>query len=126
MRVHLLRPHDDSLKRRFEQNQEDCSYTVLALLPTAADSVIDDLPVEKLTQELQQKKADRLAKTAAQKVEASNQITAHREDDNQSLQSFASESHVLVNGATMEEEKPKKTRAQLWNEIKISCEHPAS
>jgi peroxin-3 len=54
-----------SLRRRFEQNQTDCTYTVLALLPTAAEDILEALPVEELTKELQKKRAERLARLNA-------------------------------------------------------------
>ena len=51
-----------SLRRRFEQNQEDCTFTVLALLPTATENILDSLQVESITHELQQHRAARLAR----------------------------------------------------------------
>ncbi|KAK5008413.1 hypothetical protein LTR28_004008 [Elasticomyces elasticus] len=53
----------ENLRRRFEQNQEDCTYTVLALLPTIRDEIIGALPVEQISNELQQQRADRLARS---------------------------------------------------------------
>ena len=41
------------LKRRFQTAQEDVSYTVLALLPTLAEQIMQGMDVESLTQELQ-------------------------------------------------------------------------
>ncbi|KAF9007946.1 Peroxin-3 [Cyathus striatus] len=43
----------DALKRRFRQTQEDVSYTVLAVLPTLAEQLLEQMDVEALTQELQ-------------------------------------------------------------------------
>jgi hypothetical protein len=42
-----------SLKRRFAQNQEDCSFTILALLPTLGDQLFSHMDVEGLTAKLQ-------------------------------------------------------------------------
>ncbi|PUU80535.1 Peroxin-3 [Tuber borchii] len=120
----------ENLRRRFEQNQEDCTFTVQALLPTATQLILEELPVEKLTQELQQKKAARIAKSGAPAgaaipadaaSEASTAITTPggKDDDAQSVQSFASESYVMAQREG--EEKPaKKSRVKLWDEIKIS------
>ncbi|RPB16003.1 Peroxin-3 [Morchella conica CCBAS932] len=111
----------EKLTRRFEQYQQDCTLTVLALLPTATEHILEELPVEKLTQELQQKKAARIAKTrsVADASEASTAATfPQKDDDTQSLQSFASESFVMA--AKDGEEKPRKSKNQLWDEIKIS------
>ncbi|KAF8153378.1 Peroxin-3-domain-containing protein [Crassisporium funariophilum] len=43
----------DSLRRRFLQTQEDVSYTILALLPTLSEQILEQMDVEALTQELQ-------------------------------------------------------------------------
>ncbi|PFH46414.1 hypothetical protein AMATHDRAFT_155140 [Amanita thiersii Skay4041] len=43
----------ENLKRRFQTTQDDVSYTVLALLPTLAEQVMEGMDVESLTQELQ-------------------------------------------------------------------------
>lgn len=96
---------------------------VLGLLPTATENILKELPVEKLTQELQQKKAARIAK--GQSItdtgsEASTVVTfPQKEDDTQSLQSFASESFIMA--PKEGEDRPRKSKAKLWDEIKISC-----
>lgn len=111
----------EKLTRRFEQYQQDCTLTVLALLPTATEHILKELPVEKIAQELQQKKAARTAKTQSV-VDPSEMSTAstfpQKDDDTQSLQSFASESFVMA--AKDGEEKPRKSKTKLWEEIKIS------
>lgn len=43
-----------SLRRRFIQNQEDCTFTLLALLPTLSSQILTDLDVEQQTHDLQQ------------------------------------------------------------------------
>ncbi|KAI9853547.1 MAG: peroxin [Vezdaea acicularis] len=126
----------ENLRRRFQQNQEDCTFTVLALLPTASENILDALPVENITHELQRQKAERLARTAgegANSSEISSGPPSVNEDDGRSLQSFQSESYVHASQVGTEEtggssEKvqgspprgPKKTKLQLWNELKIS------
>lgn len=132
------------LKRRFEQNQEDCSVTVLELLPQAVDAIMKDLPVERITTELEKKKATKLARSGS----ITNSVIGdpsfagdspspspapRNDDDNQSLQSFASESFVMGGYSVEGGEGPSssgrgsmrsrggggKSRTQLWNEIKI-------
>ncbi|KAG6004320.1 hypothetical protein E4U21_001179 [Claviceps maximensis] len=44
----------ENLRRRFEQNQEDCTFTVLALLPTATNNVLNEMNTEQITYEIQQ------------------------------------------------------------------------
>lgn len=116
-----------SLRRRFEQNQTDCTFTVLALLPTAAENILEALPVEELTNELQQKKAERLAKLNAGETTgsdlSSSGVPSATEDDGRSLSSFRSEGyvHTMESSSEAETQKPK-SRAQLWNDLKINCE----
>ena len=118
-----------SLRRRFQQNQEDCTFTVLALLPTATDNIIDALPVETITHDLQQKKAERLGKSAGTPSELSSGPPSVTDEDGKSLASFQSESYVHASqmaassAGSGDSSRPKspKTKVQLWNELKISC-----
>lgn len=48
----------ENLRRRFEQNQEDCTFTVLALLPTATNNILDAMNTENITLEIQQLKSN--------------------------------------------------------------------
>ncbi|KAL0947693.1 hypothetical protein HGRIS_013778 [Hohenbuehelia grisea] len=43
----------DNLRLRFYQTQEDISYTIMALIPTLAEQIIQEMDVESLTSELQ-------------------------------------------------------------------------
>lgn len=123
--------HGNSLRRRFEQNQTDCTYTVLALLPTAAENIIDALPVEELTKELQQKRAERLARLNAGEATGSDLSSVPPslpDDDRRSLSSFQSEGYVhasQVGDSSVNSDgqpRPKRNKTQLWNEVKITCE----
>lgn len=123
-----------SLRRRFEQNQEDCTFTVLAILPTATENILDAIPVEQILDELQKHKAERLARSVGPSEVASSAPPSVTDDDAKSLTSFQSESYVhasqIANGDSgsgegseaTAEKKPKKSKAQLWNDMKISCE----
>lgn len=42
-----------SLRRRFEQNQQDISFTIMALLPSLGQHILEGMDVEGITQELQ-------------------------------------------------------------------------
>ncbi|OAX78331.1 hypothetical protein ACJ72_07363 [Emergomyces africanus] len=118
----------ENLRRRFEQNQTDCTFTVLALLPTAAENILEALPVEELTNELQQKKAERLARLNAADITgseiSSSGAPSATEDDGRSLSSFRSEGYVHASQAaesTSGADTPKpKSRTQLWNDLKIN------
>ena len=48
-------PIPSSLRRRFQQTQEDVSYTISALIPTLSEQILDQMNIEALTQELQNK-----------------------------------------------------------------------
>jgi len=123
-----------SLRRRFEQNQADCTITVLALFPTATEKIIETLPVEELTHELQQKKAERLARSNNGDLAGSEMSSASPsvvDDDGRSLASLQSEgfvhaSQMVAAGAEGLSLRPRRSKAQLWNELKISCKIPLS
>ena len=107
-----------SIKRRFEQNQIDCSITVLALLPTLTENVVDALPAEQLTQELQQKKAERQQRLADGTL---SEVSSLRDGDTASLSSFQTGS--FMHTSQMDQSgipRPRRTKAQLWNELKIT------
>ncbi|KAF2810993.1 Peroxin-3 [Mytilinidion resinicola] len=129
----------ENLRRRFEQNQEDCTFTVLAILPTATENILEALPVERTLNELQKQKQERLARSVGpSEVTISDVQSSPRsvtDDDGKSLTSFQSESYVhasqvaessAANGDGSGETgpqtspRPKKSKAQLWNEMKIS------
>ncbi|KGO68933.1 Peroxin-3 [Penicillium italicum] len=119
----------ENLRRRFEQNQTDCTYTILALLPTAAENIIDALPVEELTKELQQKRAERLARLNAGEATGSDLSSVSPslpEDDRRSLSSFQSGGYVhtsQIGDSSLNSDgqpRPKRNKTQLWNEVKIT------
>lgn len=136
----------ENLRRRFEQNQEDCTFTVLAILPTATEKILDAIPVENVLEELQRQKAERLSRSVGPSEIASSappSVVGTTEDGSESVsartESYVHASQVALEGAESvvsteagaevagDKEKSKaskKTKAQLWNEMKISCELP--
>lgn len=54
-----------SLRKRFQQNQEDCTYHVLALLPSLGNQILEDMDVEQITLALQQTRATAPSSSAA-------------------------------------------------------------
>lgn len=96
----------ENLRRRWEQNQQDAGMTVAALLPALATSVMEELPVERITNELRRA---RLGSEA-------------------SRESLTSEATATTNGAatttttggTAAQAGEGKTKAQLWMELKVS------
>ncbi|QSZ35568.1 hypothetical protein DSL72_008438 [Monilinia vaccinii-corymbosi] len=129
-----------SLRRRFEQNQEDCTYTVLALLPTATENILAELETERITYELQQKKAAKQARNGeGRPSEFGSSPPSITDDDGRSMASFSdSGMHISqlgipsglelgVNGAqdggqqgAQQAQKVQKSKMQLWNDLKIS------
>jgi peroxin-3 len=125
-----------SLRRRFEQNQEDCTFTVLALLPTATDNILAELETERITFELQQQKAAKLARNGDfHPSELGSGPPSVTDDDGRSMASLQSESGVHASqmgipSASMVGDRPqdggqqaqnsRKTKLQLWNDLKIS------
>jgi peroxin-3 len=121
------------LRRRFEQNQEDCTFTVLAILPTAVDNIFEALPVEQLLDELQQQRAERLAKSVGPSEVSTADLSSPPPStvDNGDSKSLASESFVhtsqiaesTVEGSPGKLKPPtissKKNKTQLWNQMKI-------
>lgn len=129
-----------SLRRRFEQNQEDCTFTVLALLPTATANVLATLNTEAITYEIQQAKASKAAKATGAEAAAPPSIadTTLTEDDGKSMGSLQSDSGVHASqiavpspmSASTEnaaqdagaETMPRRSKRQLWDDLIISCE----
>jgi peroxin-3 len=130
-----------SLRRRFEQNQEDCTFTVLALLPTATTSILEAMNTESITYEIQQMKT---SSRAAARPAASDSTgppsiadTNLTEDDGRSMMSLQSDSVLHAsqtalpptdaaapNKETGQQEravaKPRKSKRQLWDDLTIS------
>ncbi|KAF1915625.1 Peroxin-3 [Ampelomyces quisqualis] len=117
----------ENLRRRFEQNQEDCTFTVLAILPTATDNILAAIPVEQVLEELQRQKAERLSRSVGPSeigTSAPPSVADTTEDDAHSASmqadSFIHASQVATEEPAEEETKSKKSKAQLWSEMKIS------
>ncbi len=135
-----------SLRRRFEQNQEDCTFTVLALLPTATANILEAMPTENITYEIQQMKGSAVAR--ARSVGSLSPPTvseaAVTDDDGRSTLSVSVHSEAGVHTsqisippmtpvegpagaadapqeAPQTPKKPPKTKRQLWDDLTISC-----
>ena len=128
----------ENLRRRFEQNQEDCTYTVLALLPTIRDEVMGggQLPVEQITEELQRERQERLRRlggsaAAGSKGGASTELPSvpasvvgggEGGGDARSMSSgsFVHASQMGASSLDTPPSRPKKSKAQLWQEMKLN------
>jgi peroxin-3 len=129
------------LRRRFEQNQEDCTFTVLALLPTVTANILDAMNTEQITYEIQQIKAT--SKNAIKGLGGESTgppsiaDTTMTEEDGKSMVSLQSESGIHASQITSPSPfasgasetgsqadappaKPRKTKRQLWDDLTIS------
>ncbi|KAK1965370.1 peroxin-3 [Colletotrichum sublineola] len=132
----------ENLRRRFEQNQEDCTFTVLALLPSATTSILEAMNTENITYEIQKMKGQTKNLKAGESTSPpSIADTTMTEDDGRSMisSSVQSESGVHASIVTVPAEgaegsasqdggstaaaaaqKNKKSKRQLWDDLTIS------
>lgn len=139
----------ENLRRRFEQNQEDCTFTVLAILPTATENILEAIPVERVLEELQRQKAQRLSRSVGPSEIASSApasvadtqsmadtpVADDARSSNLQADSFIHASQVVPTDGSgssssnaglaeglqepRETSRSHKTKAQLWSEMKI-------
>ncbi|KAI1412910.1 Peroxin-3 [Hypoxylon sp. FL1857] len=129
----------ENLRRRFEQNQEDCTFTVLALLPTATTNILETMNTEKITLEIQQMKSSSKALRSSGESSVtppSIADTTMTEEEGKSIASLQSESGVHASqislaptsnagdGASQDAsqvaQRSRKTKRQLWDDLTIS------
>ncbi|KAI0437169.1 Peroxin-3 family protein [Xylaria telfairii] len=127
----------ENLRRRFEQNQEDCTFTVLALLPTATANILEMMNTENITLEIQQMKGAARSVRGGESSAAPPSIadTTLTEEESKSIASLQSESgvhasqmvpppiSVTEDGAQdggQAPQKARKTKRQLWDDLTIS------
>jgi peroxin-3 len=110
----------------------------LALLPTATENILAELETERITFELQQQKAAKLAKNGDfHPSEMGSYTPSATDDDGKSTMSLQSESGIhtsqmgvppaIMSGDGQQDggqqpQRAKKSKLQLWNDLKISCE----
>ncbi|KAH9828326.1 peroxisomal biogenesis factor 3-like [Teratosphaeria destructans] len=117
----------ENLRRRFQQNQEDCTYTVLALLPTIRDEILQALPVEEITEQLQQERQERLRRAGQSEAPSTEYPSVPPsiadEDGSKSMSSgsFVHASQMVGSGTDGGPAlRPRKSKAQLWQDMKIN------
>ncbi|KAK5134870.1 hypothetical protein LTR08_005960 [Meristemomyces frigidus] len=115
----------ENLRRRFEQNQDDCTYTVLALLPTIRDEIVEALPVEQISEQLQQERQERLKRLGASEVASTDYPSVPASVADEDGKSISSSSYVHASqmvGSTVDgmASRSKRSKAQLWQEMKIN------
>lgn len=127
----------ENLRRRFEQNQEDCTFTVLALLPTATTNILEAMNTEKITLEIQQMKGAAKSAHSGESSATPPSIadTTMTEEEGKSIASLQSESGIHASQMTLPSpaavgggaqdggqtsQKSRKTKRQLWDDLTIS------
>ncbi|KAI3343801.1 Peroxin-3 family protein [Ustulina deusta] len=127
----------ENLRRRFEQNQEDCTFTVLALLPSATTNVLETMNTENITLEIQQMKSAARSVRSGESSAAAPSIadTTLTEEEGKSIASLQSESGVHASQMALPSvsstgdvaqdggqalQKGRKTKRQLWDDLTIS------
>lgn len=91
-RIVAERRDKDNLRRRFTQNQDDCTFTALALLPRFADQLFAALNVEEISSALQRKKTRSQPAKPAPSAPSPPEVAAEpsRQDLNSTQDSTAS------------------------------------
>ncbi|KAK2050760.1 peroxin-3 [Colletotrichum somersetense] len=90
----------ENLRRRFEQNQEDCTFTVLALLPSATTNILEAMNTESITYEIQKMKGQTKSLKVGENVSPpSIADTTMTEDDGRSMVSSSVQSESGVHAS---------------------------
>jgi peroxin-3 len=102
----LIVPSLHSLRRWFENNQQNISFTIMALLPTIGANIVDGMDVEGLTTDLQEKsRAARISRTPDRSPQATSPTSATRlhlhEQDSRSDMGSSVFSSALDEGFSM-------------------------
>lgn len=106
---------------------------MLALLPTLRDDIVNALPVEDITEQLQQERKERLQRIGGSEAASSDYPSAPAstaDDDGKSLASLQSSSYIhasqvahstleVPGAAAVSSSKPKRSKGQLWQDMKI-------
>ncbi len=92
-----------------------------------SENIIEALPSEKILDELQQKKAQRLGRGTGTSDVAQSDLSSGTpsavDEDGKSIssESYVHASQMASSGVGNGESRPARSKAQLWGELKISC-----
>ncbi|KAI3405850.1 PEX3 [Candida oxycetoniae] len=111
------------IKQRFIQTQQDCYYTILALLPVLAGPIIDALPVELITQALRMKKGQQNQSRQQQQQQEQQQQQQQQQVTGGSNSELTADNLNLLDNNNDPESKlsvyMNKSKVELWNLLKI-------
>ncbi|KAJ1722470.1 peroxin [Coemansia erecta] len=130
----------DGIRRRFDQNQRDCLFTIMSLLPELSEQVLHEVDVERLIAEL------RAIHTPAQRMSASPSNVWSGDEQQQQQQHSQNKHHTPKSGSGEEGEDgesngssssrqnsentsdketahtidvPRRTKVEIWEDIKV-------
>ncbi len=92
-----------------------------------SENILEALPSERILDELQQKKAQRLGRSTGTSDVAPSDLSSGTpsavDEDGKSVssESYVHASQMASSGVDNGEPRPAKSKAQLWGELKISC-----
>lgn len=116
------------MKRRFEQNQNDCTFTVLSLLPTLSEQVFDDMAVEELWAKLQElrkeqkQKLEQKKQEKEQEIENETNLTQEKPVDEQEVkEETVSQPHADSENAeaVVNEQQPNEAKPESVPEVSL-------
>ncbi|KAJ1919440.1 peroxin [Coemansia sp. S17] len=137
------RTSKENIRRRFDQNQRDCLFTIMSLLPELSEQVLREVDVERLITELRTihrpQASPRPGGNPGETLEGGNAWSVSKSpsvgvadggaepgaeasrDGNTSaagtaVQSTSREDDVQTDGAA---EEPRRSKVEIWEEIKI-------
>ncbi|KAJ2804896.1 peroxin [Coemansia furcata] len=139
------RTSKENIRRRFDQNQRDCLFTIMSLLPELSEQVLREVDVERLITELRtihrpQQQSPRLGGNSGDPSEGGNAWSASKSpsvgvaegspgpgaetpsNDNTSTAGTPGQPTPREDGAQADraaDEPPRRSKVEIWEEIKI-------
>lgn len=98
------------MKRRFQQNQNDCVFTVLSLLPTLGDQILHEMNIEEGWAKLQETR--RLEKIET-RLRKEREMAASIREEEEAQTKEVSESVVMVDHQQEKEQQHEEKSVEL-------------
>lgn len=95
----------ENLRRRFQQNMQDCTYTIMAYMPTLASRILEELDVERISLELQRR--------SKKPIPIKKDETNPTEDDSSSRGNSTHLSASLISAGELEASSPISSFSNL-------------
>ncbi|KAI9482109.1 peroxin [Coemansia sp. RSA 1290] len=103
----------ENIRRRFDQNQRDCLFTIMSLLPELSEQVLHEVDVERLIAELRAINKPLPSDSADKQEAAEDQGEPSKLNDSESPEQ-------TVNGTPARaRDTPKRTKVEIWEDIKV-------